>query len=222
MATQKPPSWEKYWGLVVVFSRFSALFMLLGTYKSFGVLMDSYIYDLDTSAAEAGTATVLFFAFVYFTAPIFGVLADMMGSNGARILIMVGGIVSTIAMCLSSYSTTWYQLAAYLSLAGVGYGMVQVPTVAPLLMYFDDKFGLANSISAAGGAVGMIVLPPLTERMIENYTWRGASMLLGVASLHTTVAGALMRPPSSFKRKDRISVSMAAMMHLRMAHLTSL
>ncbi|XP_072031788.1 monocarboxylate transporter 13-like [Amphiura filiformis] len=201
MATRKRTSWEKYWGWVVVFSRFSALFMLLGTYKSFGVLMDSYIYDLDTSAAEAGTATVLFFAFVYFTAPIFGVLADMMGSNGARILIMLGGIISTIAMCLSALSTTWYQLAFYLSLAGVGYGMVQVPTVAPLLMYFTDKFGLANSISAAGGAVGMIVLPPLTERMIDNYGWRGASIILGVASLHTTVAGALMRPPSSFKEK---------------------
>ena len=29
--------------------------------------MDYYIYDLAASAAEAGTATVLFFAMVYFT-----------------------------------------------------------------------------------------------------------------------------------------------------------
>ena len=91
-------------------------------------------------------------------------------------------------------------------LPGVGYGMVQVPTVAPLLMYFtDSKFGLANSISAAGGAVGMIILPPLTERLIHNYSWRAASVILGVMSLNTTVAGALMRPPTSYKDKRSYS-----------------
>ena len=91
-------------------------------------------------------------------------------------------------------------------LPGVGYGMVQVPTVAPLLMYFTNKFGLANGISAAGAAVGMTVLPPLTEYWIQQYSWRGASIILGVINLHTTVAGALMRPPSSCKDKSSYSL----------------
>ena len=97
------------------------------------------------------------------------------------------------------------QTLHHFSVLGIGYGMVQVPTVAPLLMYFNDKFGLANGISAAGGAVGMIILPPLTEYWIQNYSWRGASIILGVANLHTTVAGALMRPPSTYKDRSLYS-----------------
>ena len=61
----KPPAWEQYWGWVVVFARFLALFMLLGTYKSFGVLMDYYIKDLDASAATAGGATAMFITVIY-------------------------------------------------------------------------------------------------------------------------------------------------------------
>ncbi|XP_072030285.1 monocarboxylate transporter 13-like [Amphiura filiformis] len=206
MPTEKPPPWECYWGWVVVLARFTALFMLVGTYKCFGVLLDYYIHDLGATAAEAGGASVLFVAIIYFTGPFFGVLADMHGPNGARIWIMVGGVLASIALCLSSISTNWYQLAFFLGLAGVGYGMVQVPTVAPLLMYFTDKFGLANGLSAAGAAVGMTVLPPLTEYLIQQYSWRGATIILGVINLHTTVAGALMRPPTSCKDKKTYSL----------------
>ncbi|XP_072030284.1 monocarboxylate transporter 13-like [Amphiura filiformis] len=194
-------SWEHYWRWVVVFARFVALGMLVGTYKSFGVLMDFYIEDLDATAAKIGGATALFLTVAYLTGPIVGVLTELQGPNGARIQIMVGGVLASVALCLTALSTTWIHLAALLVLAGVGYGMVQVATVAPLLMYFTDQFGLANGISAAGGAAGMIILPPLTEKWIETYSWRGASILLGVASLHTTVAGALMRPPTTYKDK---------------------
>ncbi len=110
--------------------------------------------------------------------------------NGTLIANMVPVTRENSIQCISFYKIT-----------GVGYGMVQVPTVAPLLMYFTDQFGLANGISAAGGAVGMIILPPLTEKLITMYSWRGASVILGVANLHTTVAGALMRPPTTYKDK---------------------
>lgn len=63
---KKLQAWEKYWGWVVVFGRFTALFMLLGTYKSFGVLMDYYIEDLDANARQAGWATSMFFTMIYF------------------------------------------------------------------------------------------------------------------------------------------------------------
>ena len=64
---KKLPAWEKYWGWVVVFARFITLFMLVGTYKTFGVLMDSYIEDLDANSRQAGWATSMFFTVVYFT-----------------------------------------------------------------------------------------------------------------------------------------------------------
>ncbi len=65
---RKPlPSWEHYWGWVIVFARFVALGMLLGTYKSFGVLMDFYIEHLHGSAAKMGAATALFLTVIYLT-----------------------------------------------------------------------------------------------------------------------------------------------------------
>ena len=46
--------------------------------------------------------------------------------------------------------------------------MIAIPAVVALRDYFDKKFAIANGLSTAGGAFGMIVLSPLAELFIER------------------------------------------------------
>ncbi len=52
------------------------------------------------------------------TGPIVGVLTELQGPNGARIQIMLGGVLASAALCLTALATTWIQLAALMALAG--------------------------------------------------------------------------------------------------------
>ena len=66
-----------------------------------------------------------------------------------------------------------------------------------LFDYFDDfHFAYANGISATGGAVGMAILPLLTELFIETYGWRSSLVILAALDMNCVVGGALMKPLS--------------------------
>ena len=41
----------------------------------------------------------------------------------------------------------------------------------------------------------MFIWPPLTRKLIDTYSWRGASLIIGGVGLHGAVFGALLRPP---------------------------
>ena len=61
--------------------------------------------------------------------------------------------------------------------------------------------------------LGMFVWPPLTRYLIDEYSWRGATMILGAISLNGVVCAALLRPPPMkmvlkvcFTKKNRYKV----------------
>ncbi len=75
-----------------------------------------------------------------------------------------------------------------------------MPTVAKVVVikdYFETKFSLANGIAFSGGAIGMMILAPLTEFLIGVYGWRGAIALFAAMNMNCCVAGALMVNPRS-------------------------
>ena len=43
--------------------------------------------------------------------------------------------------------------------------------------------------------LAMFVWPPLTRYLIDTYSWRGASLIMGGICLNGLVAGSLLRPP---------------------------
>ena len=82
-------------------------------------------------------------------------------------------------------------------------------SITSLLLYFPENFASANGIALAGGSVGMMVLPPLTELLHKSYGWKGALVILGAVSTHSCIFGALMRPLHSQERYKPINKSSA-------------
>nr|XP_006815948.1 PREDICTED: monocarboxylate transporter 12-like [Saccoglossus kowalevskii] len=77
----------------------------------------------------------------------------------------------------------------------IGFAFLYGQSIIIVGKYFHKRHALANGIVYAGGAIGIMALPPLYQLLINRYGWKGTMMVLSGINLHIVVCGMLMRPP---------------------------
>ncbi|KAK2878832.1 hypothetical protein Q8A67_019623 [Cirrhinus molitorella] len=113
----------------------------------------------------------------------------------SRIAIMIGGLLSSAGLLLSSLATSVEFLYLTLGvLTGVGFALSYTPAIAMVGSYFSERKALAYGIAMSGSGIGTFILAPAVQLLIEFFTWRGALLILGGLVSHLCVCGALMRP----------------------------
>ena len=60
--------------------------------------------------------------------------------------------------------------------------------------YFDKRRTMALGIASSGAGIGTFVIAPLIDRLIETYSWRGATWILAGICLNCMICGILLRP----------------------------
>ncbi|XP_030837508.1 monocarboxylate transporter 13 isoform X2 [Strongylocentrotus purpuratus] len=121
---------------------------------------------------------------------------------GARVVVIIGGTISTIGLLVSSVAPSpWVLYVSAGLLAGVGYGSTLNAITVCIAEYFTKYYSIAQSIASAGSAVGIILLPPLTQYLVSEYGWKGAYLVLAGLLANSLVCGMLLRPLSSFPRE---------------------
>lgn len=60
--------------------------------------------------------------------------------------------------------------------------------------YFSKRKALAYGIAMSGSGIGTFILAPVVQLLIEQFSWRGALLILAGFVLNLCVCGALMRP----------------------------
>ncbi|XP_037397847.1 monocarboxylate transporter 12-B [Pygocentrus nattereri] len=143
-------------------------------------------------------------------------LGSYIGNHlSCRAAVMVGGLLSSVGLILSSFATSLEYL--YLSLGvltGVGFAFCYTPVVAMVGTYFKARKALAYGIAMSGTGIGTFILAPVVQLLIELYSWRGALLILGGLVSHLCVCGALMRPlvnprlKQSSKREFEVEVEL--------------
>ncbi|XP_009073320.1 PREDICTED: monocarboxylate transporter 12 [Acanthisitta chloris] len=111
--------------------------------------------------------------------------------------IMLGGLLASTGLILSSFATSLEHL--YLSLGvltGLGFALCYSPAIAMVGKYFNKRKALAYGIAMSGSGIGTFILAPVVQLLIEQFSWRGALLILGGFVLNLCVCGALMRPIS--------------------------
>ena len=151
-----------------------------GLHGTFGVF---FVAMLDAFGwSRAATAGVISLAIIFEGAclPWAGGLIDRIGG---RITLISGGIVLLIGLaCASTVSALWqfYFWIGIVSAMGIALiGMV--PHVAILSRQFPQRRGTALGIAWAGGGVGIVLLVPVTQLMIDRWGWSPA--YLGLAAI---------------------------------------
>uniref|UniRef100_A0A8C4X0I4 Major facilitator superfamily (MFS) profile domain-containing protein n=1 Tax=Eptatretus burgeri TaxID=7764 RepID=A0A8C4X0I4_EPTBU len=80
---------------------------------------------------------------------------------------------------------------------GLGCALCFSPTVALIGLHFPQRCSMTTGLAMSGNGVGTFILAPISQILVEVYTWRGDLLILGGLMAHTCICAAFLRPPPS-------------------------
>ena len=169
-----------------------------GLHGTFGVFFVALIDAFGWSRGATAGAISLAIVFEGICLPFAGGLIDRMGG---RKTLMMGGIVLAVGLGLAaSISSLWqfYFWVGIVSAAGIALiGMV--PHVAIISREFAQRRATALGIAWAGGGVGIVLLVPVTQLMINKWGWSMAYIGLAVITVLLVIPPVLFFFPATPK-----------------------
>lgn len=183
-----------YYGWVIVAVCVIQQALQYGIYYSFGIFFKPLIADFGWSrAALSGVYSVSMLCGGLLAIPA-GWLADRFGP--ARVTAVCGFLIG-LGLILTSRITDLGQLyLTYGVILGVGSSGIFAISGGITARWFYKKRGFALGIVAAGVGLGTLVMPPLTERLIDSFGWSQAYLVIGIVSMVILIGSAL------FLRRD--------------------
>lgn len=107
---------------------------------------------------------------------------------------------------LVDYSTYSCLYILYFYDTGVGFGLTFLPFMVCLGHYFEKRRSFAIGLSVCGSGVGTFVWAPVVRILIDEYGWRGTTLILTGVIFNLTIFSALLRPPTSQCNKRKHSI----------------
>ena len=56
--------------------------------------------------------------------------------------------------------------------AGMGFGLMYLPSIVMVGFYFDKKRALATGIAVCGSGIGTFLFAPLANFLVAEYSWK--------------------------------------------------
>lgn len=85
------------------------------------------------------------------------------------------------------------------SVSGIGFGMIYLPAIVMVGHWFDKKRAFATGLAVCGTGIGTFIFAPVCTRLIHEYEWRGAHLILAGVVLNCAACGAIFRPTDKCK-----------------------
>lgn len=192
-----PP--EGGWGWVIVFAAMCALALTIGQLKSYGILMIAIQESLGTSTTITQWVNGLAFGLSFALAPLASASCN---KYGFRSVCMVGSVCAGLGISLSYFGNHIGVLfVTYSLLYGVGCSMIVVTSMTIVTQWFDKRVSIALGITQSGAALGSLVIPLVTDLLLEAYNYQGALLICGGITMNLIVCASLYRPLPSPKAK---------------------
>uniref|UniRef100_A0A8C3AH17 Solute carrier family 16 member 12b n=1 Tax=Cyclopterus lumpus TaxID=8103 RepID=A0A8C3AH17_CYCLU len=123
-------------------------------------------------------------------------IGSLVGNRwSCRVAVMLGGLLSSFGLLLSSFSTSLELLYLTMGvLTGLGFALCYTPSIAMVGRYFRCRRALAYGVAMSGSGIGTLFPVPVVQLLIESYSWRGALLVLSAFVANLCVCGALLRP----------------------------
>lgn len=179
---------DVYYGWVVVGVCFLASTVVFGTTYSFSVFFDAFASDFPSSRARLslmfGVQTFVIYAGAAMAGPAVARL-------GARRALGAGAVLLGVGLLGTSYSGTfWTLIGSYGVVAAAGLSLVYLVAYATVPRWFARRRGFATGVATAGLGVGILVVAPLSARLIATVGWRTTYRLVAAAAFALLVAAA--------------------------------
>lgn len=106
-------------------------------------------------------------------------------------------------MVVSYWATNVITLCATIGIGtGLGFGLIYLPAIVSVTMYFEKKRSLATGIAVCGSGFGTFIFAPIISKIMELYGWRGSILILAGVVLKCVLFGALFRPLEEEKQEE--------------------
>ncbi|RUS84545.1 hypothetical protein EGW08_007714 [Elysia chlorotica] len=117
-----------------------------------------------------------------------------------RTAVHLGTFLLTSGLVMSAFSPNIYFLfLSYGVVQGIGRGLIIVPGIFIVNMYFSKRLGIALGFASSGTGIGTLGLPPLITWLFDTLGYQGAHLTVaGIATCGWVVA-MLFRPLSMHK-----------------------
>ena len=187
---------------------------------TFSLFLDPLHAAFGWKREAMGGAFALAAITVAIVSPLIGILLDRFPP---RRIILPGILVFAVGLAaLSRLTPNIVQFYATFFLIGlVANATAQFAYTRTVLTWFTRHRGFALALLLTGSGVGSILIPPLTEWMIQHHGWRSAFLLLGgIAMLGFPLTAVLVRnrPEASIVRTEhRADAGMTVAAALRTA-----
>ncbi|XP_065565100.1 uncharacterized protein LOC136030216 isoform X2 [Artemia franciscana] len=187
------------YGWIIVISSFFIHLIADGITFSFGVIFIELLDYFQESRGKTAWIASLFMSLPLFAGPVASSLTDRFGCKAVTI---AGGIISAIGFLLSSVTNSIEVLfITFGIIPGLGLSFCYVAAIASVAYYFEAKRSLAIGLAVSGSGIGTFVFAPLTQALLEEYGWRGTTIILAGVFLNLCVCGMLMRELETASQK---------------------
>jgi MFS family permease len=151
-----------------------------GQSHTFSVFVPHLAADLGISNATIATAYGLATFVAAFALPRMGRLID---KHGTRTLMgWVSVVLGTACLLFAAVGGPIMLAVAFAALRFFGQGSLMMCSANLVAQWFRDKRGFAMGLTALGFAASMAVHPPLGHWLTDQFGWRNAWLILGVAT----------------------------------------
>jgi len=180
-----------FYGYVVVFGAWLAMFVTGGAQFSFSIFLPSLLEDFGGTRGMLSLGFTLNMVLV----PVIGLLGGYLVERiGPARTVVIGAIIGGSGVALvSTVSQIWQFILLYglLVPAGIGLSYIIV-TVSTVRRWFMRKAGGMVALAMSGSGLGIVFLVIAANAMIESWGWRTSYLALGVILLVGAVMGGLL------------------------------
>ena len=205
MRSASPSPTRRHDGKLILALLATSLGLAYGVWYAYSVILVALLDEFGWSRSVLAGAFSLFAVVQGLSNPILGHLCDRFHP---ALLMACGGVVLGAALLADSWiSQPWHLYLGFgfmTALGGATCGWT--PAVVQVQRRFQHRLGLALGIVGSGIGVGMLVVVPLVQYLIDAYGWRFAFRALAILCSGMIVPSALYLyfvVPAHVRLRDR-------------------
>ncbi|KYQ56364.1 Monocarboxylate transporter 9 [Trachymyrmex zeteki] len=179
------------WGWMIALAMILIMFTTTGPMSSFAIIFGDFLED----SGQAGMASSLFNSVFMVTYSIASLLTNtLLKRYSTRSVGIVGVLFFALPNIVIAFVRNIYEMAFICFIEGFGLGLIFTVTNTVFNSYFVKKRAKVMYASQVIIALGGIIYPTLSEKMLSIYGFRGTAAIIGALSLNGVVGMIMMHP----------------------------
>lgn len=186
-----PPPPDGGWGWFVVFASFMIHVVTDGITYSWGTVRTELVKEFKHSESATAWVNSILIGITLCSGPLCSIFVNKYGCRTATI---AGAILGCFFLLISSFAPNLFMLYGTVGIGtGFGFGLIYLPAIVCVSVYFEKKRSLATGIAVCGSGAGTALIDLLCKYAVEHYQWRNTLRLLSLLVLCCILFGLLFR-----------------------------